>query len=146
MIYTDSITGLPQPGLDASREGRRIFGYVNGISGLGTEAVLLNTTFLKAVPVGSRLVITSFHMALSTADDDVTVEFVGTETDAGAGAVTILSQTFQIASGVQAPMAFFDPPIVVNRDVAHAFSARVESNDQSATIYLGYYGWIERDV
>ena len=147
-LHTNGAQGLPQPGLDAAREGRAVFGYVNAKTGINAEGVLTDATFLKAIPADSRLVVTSFHMQLTTASDTVAVEFVTTTGDDGTGAVTVRSQKFAIATGtladpVQPPMMHFDPPLVVDRSDSGAFSARVLGNDASAALSLGYYGWVE---
>jgi len=149
-IRTDSKQGLPKPGLDAAREGRSFFGYVNEKTSLNTEAVLTDSTFLREIPQGKRLVIKSFYMHLSTADDTAKVTWVTTDNADGSGDDTAQSvqyheETGAEFTGTEPQEVDLEVPIVVTRDDGHAFSASVVTNDAGATLTLGYRGWEEDD-
>lgn len=149
-IRTDSKQGLPQPGLDAAREGRAFFGYVNEKASLNSEAVLTDATFLRAIELGKRLVIQSFYAHLSTANDTAKIKFVTTENADGSGDDTAQSVQYHIETGAEfmgadAQEMGLDVPIVVTRDDGQAFSAKVVTNDAGATLTLGYRGWEEDD-
>lgn len=148
---TQSKAGYPQPGLDAAREGRTFHGYVNAKTGIDSEAVLTDSTFLQEIKEGKRLVMTCFYMYLSTVSDNVTVEWVTTENADGSGAITVHTVKFRIDTGAalaqMAPnIVQFDPPLVVSRDHGQALSAQVLGNDASAALTLGFHGWEEEDV
>lgn len=148
---TESKAGLPQPGLDAAREGRAFCLKVNAKTGINSETVLTDSTLLKAIPVGKRLVIMCFYMNLGTDSDWVTMEMVVTANEDGSGAITVLSPKFRIdtgtpTSGILPGLVHLDPPLVVRRSDGHAFSAQVLGNDAAAALTLGFNGWIEADT
>jgi hypothetical protein len=145
---TNRVTGLPQPGLDAAREGRAIRGYVNAKTGIDTAAALTDSTFLTVIPEGKRLIMTCFYMYLSTASDNVTAIFGTTAQESGAGAFTPMTVQFRLDTGTVTSqtspnVTHFDPPLVVTREDGHAFTAYVQGNDAAAALTLGYSGWLE---
>ena len=148
---TQSKAGLPQPGLDAAREGRGFCGKVNAKTAIDTEAVLTDSTFLKVVEYGKRLVITGFYMYLSTVSDWVTAEFGYAENEDGSGAWTTLTPKFRIDTGAAVALStpsqvILPVPIVVTRNDGESFSAQVQGNDAAAALTLAYSGWEETDV
>ncbi len=150
-IRTDSKQGLPQPGLDAAREGRDVFGYVNATTGIDTKGVLTDATFLRALRADKRLVINRFSVALSTVEDWVTVAFGVTEEADGGGVFTPHTVEYRINTGAEhagpTPNELvLDPPIVVTQDDGQAFTAEVQGNDSGAALTLGYRGWEEDDI
>jgi len=147
-IYTNNKTGLPQPGLDASRDGRAFCLKVNDKTAIDTLGVLTDSGFLKAIEHGKRLVVASFHMALSTVSDWVTVEIGVTENEDGSGVFTALSPKFRMDTGealaqIAPHQAAIEPPLAVTRDDGHALTARVQGNDSSAALTLALNGWEE---
>jgi len=147
-IHTNSKQGLPQPGIDAAREGRTVLGYVNAKTGLDTALVLTDATFLHNIDIGKPLVIAGFYSHISVDTDTMTVEWVTTADANGAGAVTVHTGQFRMATGTstsQAPVVdfTFPVPLVLTRDDGKAFSARCLGNDAAAALYLQYFGWIE---
>jgi hypothetical protein len=147
-IRTDSKQGLPRPGLDAAREGRSLFGYVNDKSGLNSEGVLTDSTFLYEIPEGKRLVVQRFYMHVDTASDTATAVFGVTENADGSGTFTAKTVKYHVETGadwtgVEPTEVDLDPPIAVTRDDGHAFSAQVLTNDAGAELTLGYRGWLE---
>lgn len=148
---TNSKAGFPQPGLDAAREGRSFCGYVNAKTGIDAGPVLTDSTFLQEIPFGKRLVMSCFYMYLSTASDNVTVEFVTTANSDGTGAVTVHSGQFRLDTGAalaqQSPSLITLPvPLIVSRTDGEALSARVTGNDAAAALTLMFHGWEEDDV
>jgi hypothetical protein len=148
-IYTNGKSGLPQPGLDAARDGRTVCGFVNAKTGIDTEAVLTDAAFIHALASDERLVVTCFHMHINTASDWVTAEFGVTENADGSGAFTALTLKFRVESGAAAvgaepALVHFDPPIALTTATGQrAFTARVQGNDAAASLTLGYNGWTE---
>ena len=141
-------TGYPNPGYIASLEGRSICLKVNGKTGIATQAVLTDSTFLQPIGFGERLVLTCFYMYLSTVSDWVTVEFGVTEHDNGSGNFTSMTPLFRLDTGDKktdsspsvTPM---NPPMVLTRAHGGAFTARVQGNDATAALTLGVNGWTE---
>jgi hypothetical protein len=147
---TDSKTGLPQPGLDAAREGRTINGYVNAKTGIDTAATLKDATFLTVIPIGKRIVVTCFYMYLSTVSDWATVTWGVTENSDGTGTYTGYTVQFREDTGaalaeLQPALIHFDPPLAFTRDHGQAFTAYVQGNDAAAALTLGYAGWLEEE-
>lgn len=147
---TENRFDSPNPGLDAAREGRSFCGYVNAKTGIDTEAVLTDATFLKKLEAGKRFVMTQFYMYLSTASDWVTVQWVQTENEDGTGEVTVLSPKLRIDTGAalaqtSPTMVHVNPPVVVSNEDGRAFSARVQGNDAAAALTLSFHGWEEAD-
>lgn len=150
-VMTESKAGCPQPGLDAAREGRSFWLRVYAKTGIDSETVLTDSTLLKPVSIGKRLVITRFYMNLGTVSDWVTAELVATANDDGSGEVKVLSPKFRVGSGVAGsgtlPNAMsLDPPVIIRRSDGHAFTARVQGNDAAAALTLGLIGWEEADT
>ena len=148
-MKTENLVKDPNPGLSAAREGRSFCGYVNAKTGIASETVLTDSTFIQAIGTGKRLVMTCFYMYLSTASDWVTVEFVTTANADGTGAITVKSPKFRIDTGVAVAlstptMVRLDPPLIVNLD-GGALSAQVQGNDAVAALTLGMHGWEEDD-
>jgi len=149
-MQTVNLVKDPNPGLSAAREGRSFFGYVNAKTGIDTEAVLSDGTFIKPVYPGKRLVLSCFYMYLSTVSDNVTVDFVVTENPDGSGLVTALTPKFRqdtpaAMAQVGPTILHFDPPLIASFDDGQALSARVLGNDGTAALTLGMWGW-EEDI
>jgi hypothetical protein len=147
-IRTDAKQGLPRPGLDAAREGRDVWGYVNEKTSINTTAALTDDTFYTDIPQGKRLVVTQAYMHLGTASDTVEVEFGVTSAAAGGGDFTAVTGMYQLETGTVASEAQpsflrFDPPIAVTKDDGDCFTAQVTGNDASAELTLEYRGWLE---
>lgn len=150
-VITQSKAGFSQPALDAAREGRAIQGRVNARTGIDTESVLTDASFLRVIPDGERLIVAGFYMNLGTNSDWVTAEFVVTENEDGSGAVTVLSPLLRVSTGAASsgtlPSQITMPvPMCITRSKGHAFSARVQGNDASAALTLAYAGWTETDT
>ena len=150
-IRTDSVQGLPKPGLDAAREGRSFFRYVNEKTGIDTTGTLTDDTFYLNIEPGKRYVINQMYMHLGTDSDNVEVEFGVTSEAAGTGDFTAHTVMYQMETGtaaseVEPNLAKFDPPIVVTQDDGESFTAQVTGNDASAELTLEYRGWEEDDA
>ena len=152
MVYqvTDSKRGVCDPGLNAAREDRDFYRYVNATTGIGTAAVLTDASFLLQMHPNERSVITSFTMYLSTVSDWVTAVFGVTENNDGSGIFTAMTPQFRIDSAgalvqVGPILLSFDPPLVVDRGDGQAFTAYVQGNDATAALTLGFSGWYETD-
>lgn len=147
-IKTNSKQGLPQPGLDAAREGRTIHGYVNEKSGINSEAALTDATFIQNIESGYRYIITQGYMHLGTDTDSVKVEFGVTSEASGSGDFTALTCKYEMETGTQTSevepnFLRWDPPLCVTKDDGECFTARVLGNDAGAELTLEYHGWRE---
>ena len=149
-MKTENLVKDPNPGLSAAREGRAFCGYVNAKTGIDTEAVLTDSTFIQVIPIGKRLVMTCFYMYVSTASDWATAEFVTTANADGTGAITVKTPEFRIDTGAAVALGtptlvHLDPPLVVTGDDGQALTAQVQGNDAAAALTLGMHGWEEDD-
>ena len=149
-MKTENLVKDPNPGLSAAREGRAFCGWVNAKTGIATEAVLTDSTFIQAVPIGKRLVMTCFYMYCSTASDWVTAEFCTTANADGSGVITVKSPEFRIDTGATVALStptlvHLDPPLIVTTDDGLALTAQVQGNDAGAALTLGIHGWEEDD-
>jgi hypothetical protein len=150
-IRTDSKQGIPEPGLEAAREGRSFCLYVNEKAVGSTEVVLTDSTLLHEVPVGRRTVIRSLHAHLSTDADTMTFDVVRTANADGSGAITVLTGHFYLytdttgtaGNNLPAVDVVFDPPLVVTRDEGQAVSVQATGNDAGAALTVHLYGWDE---
>jgi len=150
-MRTDSKQGIPEPGLEAAREGRVIWGYVNEKTGIDTTAALTDSDFIQNIEVDKRYVITQAYMHLSTDSDSVEVAFGVTEQANGAGGFTAKTAQYRLETGTQTSEAQpsflnFNPPLVVTKDDGDCFTAQVTGNDASAALTLEYRGLKEDDV
>jgi hypothetical protein len=148
--YTNSKTGLPQPGLDAAREGRAFCRKVNAKTGIDTAAALTDAGFLLPLEHGKRYVVRGFYMHLSTVSDWVTAEIGVTQNADGSGTFTALGPLFRIDTGAALASAdphqtSIDPPLVVTVADGGALSARVQGNDAGAALTFALNGWEEED-
>ena len=149
-MKTENMVKDPNPGLSAAREGRTWCGWVNAKTGIDTEAVLTDSTFIQEIPVGKRLVTTCFYMYVSTASDWATAKFVTTANADGSGAITVKTVTFRIDTGAAVAlstpsMVTLDPPLIVTSADGGALTAQVQGNDAAAALTLGFHGWEEDD-
>lgn len=151
-IYTNGKTGLPQPGLDAAREGRFFNRYINDLTGVNVAGgtVVTNTpnAYLNLQP-GYRYIVVCAYYTLTTASDTVRFELVTTSLPNGLGEVTALTVEFFGATtatgdGIQnGPIHFSPAYIAVTTALGQTLAMRVETNDQGATVNCGFNGWWE---
>ena len=147
-MYTNGKTGLPQPGLDAAREGRGFCRKVNAKTAINTQAVLTDAGFLLPLEHGKRYIVRGFYMHLGTVSDWVTAEIGVTQNADGSGTFTALGPLFRIDTGAALASAdphqtSIDPPLAVTQADGGALSARVQGNDAGASLTLALNGWEE---
>ena len=146
---SDKNAKIAHPGLEAGREGRYFYGWLNDLSGIAAETVLTNAAFLGELQSGRRYIVTMFYMHLSTVSDWVTTEFGTTVNSDGSGAFTPRTPKFRIDTGnVQSGRApafthMDNLPIVLTAADGGAFTAQVQGNDAGATMTLGFNGYYE---
>jgi hypothetical protein len=137
--------------IQAVREGRCIDGWINGGTTYSSQTVLTDAGFVANVPQGERLIITDFSMALNTASDWLHVEFGYTDQEDGAGTFTPLTRKYIIKTGSNATrenpfvVDFTVPLCVKYANGARSFTARVQTKDDNAEVYIGFRGWHEKD-
>ena len=149
---TDNKDGMPRPELDAAREGRTFYKWVNDQAAINAAVtVLTDAGLLMAIADGYRYVITSFMIHLTTVSDTVAMDFVTTVGADGSGIATAVSPHFHLATGAALAedtpyIAHLNPPIVLtHKDGCHAFTARGQTNDAGAAVTVGYSGWYETE-
>jgi hypothetical protein len=145
---TNAKTGVPEPGLEASREGRGFCRKVNAKTAINALTVLTDVDFLLPIELDKRYIVRGFYMNLGTLSDWVTAEIGVTQNADGSGTFTALSPMFRIDSGAAATgmdphQATIDPPLAVTRTHGHALTARVQGNDAAAALTLALNGWWE---
>ncbi len=152
-IRTDSKQGLPQPGLDAAREGRTFCHFINGDTGLNAAGgtVITDAGAFENMYPGYRYVVKCYYFALSTASDSIAFEIVSTSLPGGGGAVTartpaFLGATTATADGTSNGPIPLDPPIVLRSTDGASIAMRVLTNDAGATVNVGFTGWREDDI
>ena len=148
-IHTNSKPGMPQPGLDAAREGRTFCKFINGDAGLNAAATVIpDAGAYLDMELGKRYIVKCFYYALTTASDTVLFEIVTTSEPTGGGTVT--AQTPKFVAGTTAtadgspvgPVAL-DPPLALTRSDGACIAMRVQTNDAGATVNVGFTGWEE---
>ena len=147
-IYTNSKPGLPQPGLDAAREGRGFCRKVNGQIGINAETVLTAVGLLYPIPLGYRDIITCIYAHLNTAADWCQFTVGVTENEDGSGEYTALTPLFRIESptvnnAINVTITAFNPPIAITRDRGHAWTIRAQTNAEDTSVTFGLNGWRE---
>lgn len=137
--------------IQASREGRCVNGWINAGTGYSAQTVLTDAGFVVNVPEGERLVITDFSMTLGTTSDWLHVEFGYTDQVDGAGTFTPVTRMYLVKTGSnwignQPFIADFTVPLCIRyANGARSFTARVQTNDDNAEVYIGFRGWHEKD-
>ena len=151
-IRTDSKQGLPEPGLEAAREGRTFCHFINGDAALNAAAtVITDANTFENMYAGYRYIVKCFYYALSTASDSIAFEIVVTSLPGGGGAVTALTPAFlgattATADGTSNGPIPLDPPIVLTVADGQSIAMRVLTNDAGATVNVGFTGWREDDI
>jgi hypothetical protein len=141
---------MPQPGLDAAREGRAFCRKVNAKTAINAATVLTDAGFLLALEHGKRYIVSGFYMHLGTVSDWVTAEIGLAQNADGSGTFTALSPMFRVdtgaaASGADPHQSPIDPPLCVTAADGGALTARVLGNDADAALTLALNGWSEED-
>jgi len=151
-IRTDSKQGLPQPGLDAAREGRSFCHWANAQAGLNAAATVITAadSYINMVP-GYRYIVKCVYYNLSTASDTVQYELGVTSLPNGGGAFTAYTPYFDAATaatieGSPTGPIPLDPPICVTTDDGACIAMRVLTNDAGASVNVGFTGWREEDI
>ena len=157
-IRTDSKQGLPQPGLDASREGRSVGRWANAQTGLNAAATVIAVAPAGAYPgsyinmeAGYRYVITTIFFQLSTASDTIQYELGVSSLPAGGGAFTSYTPFFDAATAATIEGSPYgpiqvDPPLVFTTDNGACICMRVLTNDAGAAVNVGFNGWYEENI
>jgi hypothetical protein len=151
-IRTDSTQGLPQPGLDAAREGRAVMRWVNAQAGVNAAATVITAaeSYENMMP-GYRYIIRMLYYNLSTASDTVRYELGVTSLPNGAGVFTPHTPYFNAATaatieGTPPLPRVIDPPICLRSTDGACIAMRLLGNDAGATINAGFAGWYEEDI
>lgn len=151
-IVTNSKQGLPQPGLDAAREGRTFCCFVNEDTALNTAGgtVVTDAGATQNIEAGRRYIVASYYFALTSVADSVQFEIVTTSLPNGGGAVTAQTPRFFAGTGAandtrDTGPIHLDPPLVFTRDDGQSIAMRVLTNDADADVTIGFTGWWETD-
>lgn len=150
-MVTNSKQGIPEPGLEAAREGRTICHYVNEKTGLDSQTVLTDSTLTLNMETGRRYIITCFYFHLGTDSDTMEAEIGVTDQPDGAGEFTAKSPLFQIETsdkkgGADPSLVYLTPPFCFSVDDGVCITVRATANDSAAELTFGYNGWWEDDI
>lgn len=149
---TESKAGLPQPGLDASREKRAFHTYADDITPGANEVTLTNETLVHNLDPGYRAIIKQITFGVTSVSDDCEFRLVTCSEPDGGGTTTQLMVHRHVITGntiVSREMFTQDllPPLcVAYGDDAKSISFLVDANDAGATITVGFSGWDELDT
>ena len=150
-IKTEGVQGLPQPGLDAAREGRSFCCWANAQAALNAAATVITAaeSYVDMLP-GRRYIIRCIYYQLSTASDTIRYELGVTSLPAGGGVFTAYTPYFNSATaatieGSPTGPIPLDPPIVLTTADGACVAMRVLTNDAGATVNVGFTGWWELD-
>jgi len=149
-LHTNSKQGLPQPGLDAAREGRTFCRYVNEKSGLNSATVLSDSTFVTNMEQGKRYIVTCVYIHVGLVSDTVEVEYGVTTLPDGAGDFTAKTLKFELETGaanqnMEPAIIQLPVPFAFTLDDGQCITAKVLTNDAGAEVTVGYMGWEEDD-
>jgi len=151
-IRTDSKQGLPQPGLDAAREGRAVMRWVNAQAAVNAAATVITAAdSYENMEPNRRYIITMLYYNLSTASDTVRYELGVTSLPNGGGVFTaytpyLTSGTSATADGSEVAPTLIDPPICLRSTDGACIAMRLLTNDAGATVNAGFGGWYEEDI
>jgi len=151
-IITQSKAGMPQPGLDAAREGRSFHCYADDITPGASETTLTDETLVHNVPAGYRTIISQIVFGVNSVDDDCEFRLASCSGAGATGTATQLNVHRHVASGA----AFISQEMVVHeivpnicvkyKDGARSISFVVNANDPATVITVGFSGWDELDT
>ena len=151
-IRTDSIQGLPQPGLDAAREGRTFCSFANAQDTLNAAATVITVanSYVNMEP-GYRYIVKCFYYNVTTASDTIQYELGVTSLPNGGGVFTpytpyLTAGTAATVDGSPSGPIMLDPPICLRSADGACIAMRVLTNDAGATVNVGFAGWYEEDI
>ena len=151
-LRTDSTQGLPQPGLDAAREGRAMGRWANAQAALNAAATVITAadSYENMLP-GYRYIVTTLYYNLSTASDTLRYELGVSSLPTGGGVFTAFTPYFNVATaatieGSPVGPIMIDPPLCFTTDDGACICMRCLTNDAGATVNVGFNGWREEDI
>lgn len=140
-------------GIQASRDGRAICRWANGITPGGAQVVLTNATLTYNLKPRQRVMIAAICMELLGVSDSVLFELGFTDQANGAGTFTPITPERYVRTGAAPQSSFYGytfdfglvPASVTYSSGARCITMRVTCNDQGCQITPGWHGWIEQE-
>jgi hypothetical protein len=151
-----SITNLVgiDDGLAATRAGRGVCKWVNALTP-GAAEVVLTTAMAPLLTYnlspGERVMVTQYCYGVDTTSDDCDFEFGYTDQPDGAGTFYPVGPHKHIATGAanqgreSYDQEITPPEAVKYADGARCITFRVDCNDASCEVTMGWHGWSEDD-
>jgi hypothetical protein len=149
---TEGKAGLPQPGLDAAREGRSFHMYADDVTPGANEVTLTDETLVHNLKPGYRAIVKQIVFGVTTVSDDCEFRLVSCSEPDGGGTTTQLMVHRHVVTGnaITSKEMFeqdLTPPLSVPYgDDAKSISFLVDANDAGAEITVGFSGWDELDM
>jgi hypothetical protein len=139
----------------ATRQGRGVCGWVNEIIP-GAAQIVLTTAMAPILTYnlhpGTRVMVVQYCYALETVNDNCQFEFGYTDQADGAGTFYPLGPHKHVWTGAaNAGRTAFDqdigpPPAMIRYSAgARCITFRVDANDATAEVTMGWHGWWENE-
>lgn len=135
----------------ASRLGRGVCGWANEITPGAALVVLATAGLVYNIPAGRRVMLSQYCFAVETTGDNCQFEIGFTDQPNGAGTFTPLAPHKHVYTGAaNAGITAFDQVIIPAEPISYAKGARsitfrVDANDATCTITVGWHGWWENE-
>ena len=138
----------------ASRLGRGVCRWVNELVPGAAQVVItaaMAPGLIYNIPADRRVMITQYCFAVETTNDNCQFEFGFTDQPNGAGTFTPLAPHKHVFTGAaNAGITAFDQIIVPAEPISYARGARcitfrVDANDATCEITMGWHGWWENE-
>jgi hypothetical protein len=135
-------------GLLAASEGRTICGWANSITPGSTITVLATTGLVTTLQRGQKAFISQYCYAVESVSDDCIFEFGWLDPNGHFHALGPQKRVYTGAT-VTGCVAFdqdVNPPMVLSYAAGvRSITFRVDANDASCAITVGYHGWWEKE-
>ena len=135
----------------AARHNRSVCGWANEVTPGAAAVVLTTVGLVYNVPEGHRVMVTQYCYAVETASDDCQFEFGYTDAVDGGGTFYGQGPHKHVYTGAsnQGRTSYdqdINPPMALSysRGV-RSITFRVDANDASCEVTVGWHGWIERE-
>ena len=135
----------------ASREGRGICGWANEVTPGAALKVLTDATLVYNIPAGKRVMVSQYCYAVETNSDNCQFEFGWTTAVDGGGVFHPLGPHKHVYTGAaNQGRTAYDQDINPAARIAYSQGARsltfrVNANDASCEITVGWHGWWEEE-
>lgn len=151
-VETVAIDAAYRDGLYWQRQGNGVCKYLNDNTPGVAQIVLTAAGLVYNLAAGTAIFITQYCYAVESVNDNCIFEFGWCDAADGGGTFTPIGPQKRVYTGAawQGRTAFDQDVLPAGRfaysDGVRSITFRVDANDASAVITVGYHGWWEPEI